>query len=81
MKDARVPIATLTDYDVDGKKISAETWSVAARIGIDMDIIQWLQQNGHADLRLEDVEEEYTPRTEPDNEYLKHHRIELDSIS
>ena len=28
-----------------------------------------------------DVEEEYTPEISTDDEYLKHHRIELDSIT
>ena len=50
------------------------------RIGIDKDIIDWLQQNGYPEIRLEDVEESYTPRIIPDDEYLRKKRIELDSI-
>ena len=41
--------------------------------------VEWLQENGY-DIEISDVEEEYKPRVEPDDEYLKTHRIELDSI-
>ena len=46
-----------------------------------MDIIDWLQQHGYHDLTREHVEEEYTSGINTDNEYLRTHRIELDSIS
>ena len=46
-----------------------------------MDIIDWLQQHGYPDLTREHVEEEYISGIKTDNEYLKTHRIELDSIS
>lgn len=80
IEKAGVPCATLTDYDADGVTISNETISETPRIGIDRDIVTWLQQNGYPELRQESIEEEYTPRIEPEDEYLKHHRIELDSI-
>jgi hypothetical protein len=51
------------------------------RIGIDIETIEWLRENGYPDLTQADVEEEYTPNIYTDNEYLKHHRIELDSIA
>jgi len=78
---AQVPAATLTDYDAYGIEISRATISKTPRIGIDLDIIEWLQQNGYPDLTREDVQEEYVSVIKTDNEYLKAHRIELDSIS
>ena len=44
--------------------------------------MQWLQANGYPDLTEDDIEESYRPpRGIPIyDEYLKHHRIELDSI-
>jgi hypothetical protein len=76
-------VRILTDYDVVGMDIAAATITPTVRIGIEMDIIGWLQKNGFPDLTVEDVEEEYTPSgttiriTDP---YLKNKRIELDSI-
>ena len=32
------------------------------RIGIDKDIVEWLQKNGYPEIELENVEEAYTPR-------------------
>lgn len=81
IEHAKVPVATLTDYDVYGMEISAATISKTPRIGIDMDVIEWLRQNGHPDLKVEDIEEEYVSGIATDNEYLKAHRIELDSIA
>jgi len=80
IEHARVPSATLTDYDADGIEIAAGTINETPRVGIDMDIVDWLQHNGYPDLLQENVEEEYKPRIQPDDEYLKTHRIELDSI-
>lgn len=81
IEHAQVPVATLTDYDAYGIEISEATISKTPRIGIDLDIINWLQQNGYPDLTREDVQEEYMSGIKTDNEYLKTHRIELDSIS
>jgi hypothetical protein len=81
IEHARVPVATLTDYDAYGIEISAATIRKTPRIGIDLDIIDWLQQNGYPDLTRADVEEEYVSGIKTDNEYLRTHRIELDSIS
>ena len=81
IEHAQVPVATLTDYDAYGIEISGATISKTPRIGIDLDIIDWLQQNGYPDLTREDVQEEYVSGIKTDNEYLKTHRIELDSIS
>ena len=54
------------------------------RIGITQDVVIWLQENGYADIRLEDVEEEYAPNPKlfrsQDDSYLQIKRIELDSI-
>ncbi len=80
IENAQVPVATLTDYDYDGMKMAEETKSPVPRIGIDKDIVEWLQQNGYPEIKLESVEEEYTPRIMPEDEYLREKRIELDSI-
>jgi hypothetical protein len=79
IESAKSPIAMLTDYDYDGIKMCSETLSETPRVGIDKDIVDWLQKNGYP-VRLEDVEEAYTPHIKPEDEYLQHHRIELDSI-
>jgi len=79
IEQAQVPVATLTDYDAYGVEISAATDT--PRIGIDMDIIDWLRQNGYPNLRREDMEEEYSCNLRINNEYLRNHRIELDSIA
>jgi hypothetical protein len=81
IEKAQIPVATLTDYDAYGIQISSATISKTPRIGIDMDIIEWLRNNGCPDLKLEDVEEEYTSIISTTDEYLKNHRIELDSIA
>jgi hypothetical protein len=70
---------TLTDYDADGVNIAKETRTPTPRIGIDQSTVEWLQENGY-DIEISDVEEEYTPGVKPDDEYLRTHRIELDSI-
>ena len=80
MRDAKIPCAQLTDYDADGIRI-AEDVGFRTRIGIDKDIVTWLQKNGYPEIKLEDVEEPYKPRIPPEDEYLKHNRIELDSIT
>lgn len=81
IEKAQIPVATLTDYDAYGVQISSATISKTPRIGIDMEIIDWLRNNGCSDLKLEDVEEEYRSNIRTTDEYLKNHRIELDSIA
>jgi hypothetical protein len=78
---ATSPLGILTDYDAVGIAIAEGTRNETPRIGITIDTIEWLQENGYPDLTQEDVEEEYTPNIYTDDEYLKHHRIELDSIA
>ena len=59
MRDAKIPFcAQLTDYDADGIRI-AEDVGFRTRIGIDKDIVTWLQKNGYPEIKLEDVEEPY----------------------
>ena len=72
---------TLTDYDATGIDISNKTRTPTPRIGITRDTVKWLQENGY-DIEEEDVEEEYPPPkgTPITDEYLSHHRTELDSI-
>lgn len=79
IKEVGSIVWTLTDYDADGVDIAKETRTPTPRIGIDQNIVEWLQDNGY-DIEISDVEEEYKPRVELDDEYLKTHRIELDSI-
>lgn len=81
IEHAKVPVATLTDYDAYGVEIAKATISNTHRIGIDMDVVEWLQENGFPDLTVEDVEEEYRPGIYTNDEYLKQYRIELDSIA
>jgi hypothetical protein len=76
-------VRTLTDYDAVGIDIAAATITPTIRIGIEKDIIPWLQKYGYPDLTEKEVEEEYTPSgttIEIKDEYLKTRRIELDSI-
>jgi hypothetical protein len=82
-KKAGSVVRTLTDYDAVGMDIAAATITPTIRIGIERDIITWLQKHGFPDLTEEDVEEEYTPSgtaIEIKDSYLKTKRIELDSI-
>ena len=79
IKEVGSIVWTLTDYDADGVNIAKETRTPTPRIGIDQSTVEWLRENGY-DIEISDVEEEYTPRIETEDEYLKHHRIELDSI-
>jgi hypothetical protein len=82
-KDGGSVVRTLTDYDAVGMDIAAATITPTIRIGIERDIIPWLQKHGYPDLTEKEVEEEYTPSgttIEIKDEYLKTRRIELDSI-
>ncbi|HEU4443170.1 MAG TPA: hypothetical protein VFR94_00690 [Nitrososphaeraceae archaeon] len=82
-KDGGSVVRILTDYDAVGMDIAAATITPTIRIGIERDIINWLQDHGLPGLLEEDVEEEYTPSgtaIEIKDEYLKTKRIELDSI-
>jgi hypothetical protein len=82
-KKAGSVVRTLTDYDAVGMDIAAATITPTIRIGIERDIITWLQKHGFPDLTEEDVEEEYEPSgttIEIKDSYLKTKRIELDSI-
>jgi hypothetical protein len=82
-KEGGSVVRILTDFDVVGKDIAAATITPTIRIGIERDIIPWLQKHGHPNLTEKEVEEEYTPSgttikiTDP---YLMKRRIELDSI-
>lgn len=82
-KDSGLAVRILTDYDAVGMDIAAATITSTIRIGIERDIIKWLQMHGYPDLTEEDVDEEYTPSgttIQIKDEYLKTRRIELDSI-
>ena len=82
-KMAGTIVRILTDYDVVGLDIAAATATPTIRIGIDKDIIKWLQQNGFSDLTEDDVAEEYKPSgttIEITDEYVTTKRIELDNV-
>jgi len=79
-KRAGSVVGILVDYDVVGEGIAKSSRTKTPRIGITRDAIAWLQRNGYPDLTEADVEEEYTPSEYTDNPYLKHKRVELDSI-
>jgi len=83
-----INVCVLTDYDIDGinmwRNANEKMGINIKRIGITQDVVKWLQENGYADIRLEDVEEEYAPNHKlfrtGDDSYLQVKRIELDSI-
>jgi hypothetical protein len=83
-----INVCVLTDYDIDGinmwRNANEKMGINIKRIGITQDVVKWLQENGYADIRLEDVEEEYAPNHKlfrgEDDSYLQVKRIELDSI-
>ncbi len=53
------------------------------RLGVDKSTVEWLRQNGYPNLKVDELLEEYTPETRNEwkyDEYLKTHRLELDSI-
>ena len=60
-KGGRSVVRTLTDYDAVGIDIAAATITPTIRIGVDKDIVEWLHEHGHPELKAEDAEEEYTP--------------------
>jgi hypothetical protein len=82
-KKAGSVVRILTDYDAVGMDIAAATITTTIRIGIERDIIKWLQKNGFPGITEGEVEEEYTPSgttIEITDPYLLTKRIELDSI-
>ncbi len=74
-------VGILVDYDAYGKQIADGTITETPKIGIDMETITWLQQEGYPNLTVADVEERYSPKIWTDDPYLKYHRIELDSVA
>ncbi|MFY9870924.1 MAG: hypothetical protein WAK17_14500, partial [Candidatus Nitrosopolaris sp.] len=72
MKDSVV--VTLLDDDKVGHDMAESTSAI--KIGVSKETVFWLQQNGYPDLRLEDVQEEYSP----DGGYSREYRIEIDAI-
>ncbi len=73
-------IGILVDYDAVGSEIPKATRTRTPIIGIDKETITWLQQNGY-EIKLADVEEEYTPSIRVKDPYLQRYRIELDSVA
>lgn len=67
-------VVTLLDDDKVGHDMAEST--DATKIGVSKETVSWLQQNGYPDLRLKDVQEEYSP----DGGYSREYRIEIDAI-
>ena len=72
----------VVDYDAVGEDIARSTFTPTAKIGIYRDIVTWLRANGYPEFTEADVEESYIPPKGITiyDEYLEHHRIELDSV-
>jgi predicted flap endonuclease-1-like 5' DNA nuclease len=83
-KKINIKVWTLTDYDVDGMEIAnAVDKTKVPRIGINLNTIEWLQENGYPDLTFADVEEEHyakDAKIRTNDQYLWSKRIELDSV-
>jgi hypothetical protein len=67
-------VVTLLDDDKVGREMAQSTDAI--KIGVSKKTIVWFQQNGYPELRLEDVQEEYSP----DGGYTREYRIEIDAI-
>jgi hypothetical protein len=67
-------VVTLLDDDKVGREMAQSTDAI--KIGVNKETVLWFQQNGYLDLRLEDVQEEYSP----DGGYTREYRIEIDAI-
>ena len=59
IEDNESVVVTLLDDDKVGHDMAASTNAI--NIGVSKEAVSWLQQNGYPDLRLEDVQEEYSP--------------------
>jgi hypothetical protein len=64
------------EFDAIEELASRAESTDAIKIGVSKETVLWLQQNGYPDLRLEDVQEEYSP----DGGYTLEYRIEIDAI-
>jgi hypothetical protein len=67
-------VVTLLDDDKVGHDMAESTHAI--KIGVSEETVLWFQQNGYPDLRLEDVQEEYSP----DGGHTHEYRIEIDAI-
>lgn len=66
-------VVTILDDDKAGRKMASST--NAKNIGVGVETVEWLQQNGYPNLTVEDVREEYSPENG-----VTEYRIEIDSI-
>jgi hypothetical protein len=75
-------VQIVVDFDAVGDDIARSTYTPTVKIGLERDVVPWLQKHGYPNLTEADVEEKYTPTGVKviHDEYLKHKRIELDSI-
>ena len=81
-----INVSTLYDDDLRGRE-APDALKVRGlnipRLGIDKNIVKWLQENGYSHLTEKELLEEYTPENRKIwkyDGYLQTHRIELDSI-
>ena len=73
MEDNESVVVTLLDDDKVGHDMAKSTRAI--NIGVCKETISWLHKNGYPDLRLEDVQEEYSP-----DGHTTEQRIEIDAI-
>lgn len=75
-------VQIVVDFDAVGDDIARSTYTPTVKIGLERDVVPWLQKHGYPNLTEADVEEKYTPRGVKviHDVYLEHKRIELDSI-
>ncbi|MGA9842221.1 MAG: hypothetical protein WBQ25_07890, partial [Nitrososphaeraceae archaeon] len=81
-----INVSTLYDDDLRGREAPdklIERGLNIPRLGVDKSTVKWLQENGYPHLTEKELLEEYTPENRKIwkyDDYLKTHRIELDSI-
>lgn len=81
-----INVSTLYDDDLRGREAPdalKERGLNIPRLGVDKSTVKWLQENGYPHLTEKELLEEYTPENRKIwkyDEYLRTHRIELDSI-
>ena len=81
-----INVSTLYDDDLSGHEahdVLKEIGLNIPRLGVDKSTVEWLLQNGYPNLKVDELLEQYKPETRNEwkyDEYLKTHRLELDSI-
>lgn len=73
MEENESVVVTLLDDDKVGHDMAKSTGAI--NIGVCEETVSWLQKNGYPDIRLEDVQEKYSP-----DGHTTEYRIEIDAI-